>query len=76
MESEINLEEALKRLGEIVQKLEGADISLEDSLKLFEEGVQLSRKCHTKISDAEKKIEVLTKLNVDSSSPVETQPLT
>ena len=43
MNKEIKFEEALKKLEEIVQKLEGEELSLEDSLKKFEEGIKLSR---------------------------------
>jgi exodeoxyribonuclease VII small subunit len=71
-ENEIKLEEALKKLGEIVRTLEANDCSLEDALKQFEEGVQLTRACHAKLNDAEKKIEILTKV---SSQGVEIKPL-
>ncbi|NOY52639.1 MAG: exodeoxyribonuclease VII small subunit [Deltaproteobacteria bacterium] len=54
-------EDALKQLEGIVEKLEGQDLSLEDSLKAFEEGVRLTRFCHHKLNEAEKKIEILTK---------------
>jgi len=58
---EEKFEEALKRLEEIVQKLEGGDLSLEDSLKYFEEGVRLSRFLSRKLEEAEKKVEILLK---------------
>jgi exodeoxyribonuclease VII small subunit len=57
-----NFEEALKRLEEIVQKLEGGELSLEESLKLFEEGIEISRTCTKKLSEAEKKVEKLVKM--------------
>ena len=69
--SEFKFEDSLKRLGEIVRVLEQNEASLEDSLKLFEEGVSLARNCHGKLSEIEKKIEILTKVNPDS---VETKP--
>ena len=59
---EENFESALKSLEEIVQKLEEGNLSLDDSLKLFEEGIQLSRFCTKKLSEAEKKVEKLTKI--------------
>ena len=59
---EEHFESALKRLEEIVQKLEEGNLSLDDSLKLFEEGIQLSRFCTKKLSEAEKKVEKLTKI--------------
>lgn len=54
-------EEALNKLEKIVSKLEAGDISLEESLKLFEEGIRLSRFCNQKLEEAEKKIEILLK---------------
>jgi exodeoxyribonuclease VII small subunit len=59
---EENFESALKRLEEIVQKLEQGNLSLDDSLKLFEEGIQRSRFCSKKLSEAEKKVEKLIKI--------------
>ena len=56
-----SFEDALKRLEEIVQKMESGDLPLEDSLGLFEEGVRLTRVCSQRLDEAEKKIEVLTK---------------
>jgi exodeoxyribonuclease VII small subunit len=70
--TEIKLEDALKRLSEIVKGLEQSDCSLEQSLKLFEEGVTLTRACHTKLSEAEKKIEILSRV---SAQGIETRPL-
>lgn len=52
-------EDALSRLEEIVHKLEGGDLTLEDSLKAFEEGIKLSRLCSQKLEAAQKKIEAL-----------------
>jgi exodeoxyribonuclease VII small subunit len=54
-------EAALKRLEEIVQALEKGELSLDDSLKLYEEGISLSRICHQKLEEAEGKITVLLK---------------
>ena len=54
-------EAALKQLEEIVQRLEKGELSLEESLKLYEEGIQLSRLCHGKLEEAEGKIEMLLK---------------
>jgi exodeoxyribonuclease VII small subunit len=55
-----DFESALAELEAIVIKLEQGDLALEQSLTLFERGVQLSRLCHTKLEDAERRIEVLT----------------
>lgn len=54
-------EGALKQLEEIVQKLEKGELPLEESLRLYEEGVRLSRICHAKLEEAEGKIEMLVK---------------
>jgi len=54
-------EAALKRLEEIVQSLEKGDLALDDSLKLYEEGIKLSRLCHAKLEEAEGKIALLLK---------------
>jgi len=58
---EQKFEDALRKLEGIVEKLEGQDLSLEESLKSFEEGVRLTRFCHGKLDEAEKKIEILTR---------------
>jgi exodeoxyribonuclease VII small subunit len=54
-------EEALQQLEQIVQKLEKGELPLEDSLKLYEEGIRLSRLCHGKLEEAEGRIEMLMK---------------
>lgn len=56
-----NFESALSRLEQIVQRLERGELSLEESLVLYEEGIRLSRLCHTKLEEAEGKIELLMK---------------
>ena len=58
---DLKFEKALERLEKIVEELETGNISLEDALKKYEEGVKLSRACSEKLTQAEKKIEVLTK---------------
>jgi exodeoxyribonuclease VII small subunit len=57
-----------KRLGEIVEKLEDGDLPLEESLRLFEEGVALSRAAQEKLDGAEKRIEVLLKVDADGNA--------
>jgi exodeoxyribonuclease VII small subunit len=54
-----DFEAALTELEGIVKKLEESDQSLESSLALYERGVQLSRFCHARLEDAERRIEVL-----------------
>ncbi|HUW22811.1 MAG TPA: exodeoxyribonuclease VII small subunit [bacterium] len=58
---EMKFEEAISRLEKIVQQLEEGEKSLEGSLKLFEEGIKLSKFCSGKLEEAKKKIEILTK---------------
>lgn len=54
-----NFEVSLEKLEKIVRELENGDLSLEESLKMFEEGVKLSRECQEKLNQAERRIEVL-----------------
>jgi len=54
-------EAALKQLEEIVQRLERGELPLEESLKLYEDGIRLSRLCHAKLEEAEGRIELLMK---------------
>lgn len=56
-----SFEESLNKLDTIVERLEKGDLSLEESLKLFEEGVQLSAACKQELDDAEGKVEMLVK---------------
>jgi exodeoxyribonuclease VII small subunit len=67
-----SFEVAIKRLTEIVQVLERGEIPLEESLRLFEEGVKLSRVSQQKLDSAEKRVEQL--LNVDDQGRARTQP--
>lgn len=56
-----SFEDSLKKLESIVEKLEKGDLSLEDSLKLFEEGVGLSAVCKKELEEAEGKVQMLVK---------------
>jgi exodeoxyribonuclease VII small subunit len=56
-----DFESALKSLEEIVVQLEGGDLTLEQALELFEEGIRVSRFCSSKLDEAERKVEVLIK---------------
>jgi len=58
---EPSFEEALASLEGIVERLEKGELALEESLKLYEEGVRLSRLCHGKLEEAEGRIELLVK---------------
>jgi len=59
--AEKKFEAALARLEEIVRSLESGELALEQSLKLFEEGVKLARVCNARLEEAERKVEVLLK---------------
>jgi len=54
-------EEALGRLEDIVKKMEAGDMTLEESLKAFEEGIKLARLCSRRLDEAERRVEVLLK---------------
>lgn len=56
----MDFEKKLSRLEEIVAKMEKNDLSLEDSLKFFEEGVKISKECHQQLAEAENKVKILT----------------
>ena len=58
---EKTFEESLDALEKIVKQLEDGDLPLEKSLKLFEDGVKLSRECRERLTQAERRIEVLMK---------------
>ena len=70
----MDFEKKLGRLEEIVQKMEKGDSSLEDSLKLFEEGIKLSRECHTRLNEAEAKVKML--VSMDANGKAVTEPFT
>jgi exodeoxyribonuclease VII small subunit len=67
-----SFEAAIKRLTEIVQTLERGELPLEESLRLFEEGVKLSRISQARLDSAEKRVEQL--LAVDEQGRARTQP--
>jgi exodeoxyribonuclease VII small subunit len=58
-----NFESSLEELERIVRELERGDLPLEKSLELFEQGVKLSRMCQERLSEAERRIEMLTRDN-------------
>jgi exodeoxyribonuclease VII small subunit len=70
--TDIKFEDALERLERIVDALEAGNLGLEESLKVFEEGVGLARNCARYLDEAEKRIELLTR---DESGTLRTQPL-
>ena len=62
MKKDIKFEEALEKLAEINEKLESDEISLEDSVKLFKAGLELSKLCQKKLDEAKLEIE---KIEID-----------
>jgi exodeoxyribonuclease VII small subunit len=69
--SDLKFEDCLARLEQIVAALESGNLPLEDSLKVFEEGVTLARQCGRYLEDAERRIEILAK---DDSGALSTRP--
>lgn len=59
--AEAKFEESLKKLEKIVEDLEKGDLSLDEALKKYQEGIELSRACSIKLENAKKKIDVLVK---------------
>lgn len=60
-EKEIKFEEALARLEAVVDRLESGELALEESLRLFEEGVHLTKVCSHRLEEAERRITILLK---------------
>jgi exodeoxyribonuclease VII small subunit len=69
-----SFEAALEQLQATVKRLESGELSLEESLRHFEEGVKLTRTCQEQLGAAEKRVEVLMKASADGS--VELAPFT
>lgn len=69
---EIDFRTGLERLEEIVDSLEGGEIDLEEALKVFEEGIKISKRLSEKLTQAEKQIR---KLVEKSNGSLETEPL-
>ena len=59
--AEIKFEEALKKLEKIVQELEKGELTLDEALKKYQEGIELSHLCSQRLENAKKKIDVLVK---------------
>ena len=59
--AEIKFEEALKKLEKIVEDLEKGELSLDEALKKYQEGIELSRLCSQRLESAKKKIDILAK---------------
>ena len=65
----MDFEQAMQELESLVDKMESGELSLEDSLKYFEQGVKLTRQCQASLKDAEQKVSIL--LSEDNQSELE-----
>jgi exodeoxyribonuclease VII small subunit len=59
----VDFEEALDQLEELVEDMENGDLTLEESLKAFEQGIKLTRDCQSSLSQAEQKVQMLIEEN-------------
>ncbi len=66
-----DFENALKALEDIVARLEKGDLPLETALELFEQGVQISKFCNSKLTEAERKVEILLR---DQKGEMQAEP--
>ncbi len=71
MTKPIPFEKSMTELEDIVMQLEKGELSLEDSLKQFEHGIKLARKCQDVLNQAEQKIEMLASSDDSGSDPVD-----
>lgn len=67
----MDFEKKLNRLEKIVEKMEAGDLSLDQSLKIFEEGIKLSRECHDQLDQAEQKVQTLLEVSEDGEAEME-----
>lgn len=68
--TKFNLEQALKELTDITEKMEQGDLELEVAMQQFEQGVKLIRQCQSTLKDAEQKVQILT----ETSDNLELEP--
>ena len=64
-----NFEKSLQQLEDIVEKLEGGELTLEQSLKQFEAGVKLARQCQASLQEAEQKVQILAGSELKALDP-------
>ncbi len=64
--SSINFEKSLAELESLVEKMEEGDLSLEESLKCFERGIELTKNCQKALTEAEQKVQILLEKNGNS----------
>ena len=60
MTEKFNFNKGLLKLEEIINKMDSGELSLEESLKYFEDGVKIHRQCHSALKDAEQRISILS----------------
>ncbi len=68
--AKFNFEDALENLAELVEAMEEGELSLEESLKAFEQGIKLTRECQVALENAEQKVQLL----VNSDDIPEAEP--
>ncbi len=68
----LDFEQSLQQLEALVTEMEKGELSLEDSLKAFENGIQLTRECQTRLAEAEQKVQLL----VEQQGQLTSQPFT
>ncbi len=68
----LDFEQSLQQLETLVTEMEKGELSLEDSLKAFESGIQLTRECQTRLAEAEQKVQLL----VEQQGQLTSQPFT
>ncbi|VEB35347.1 exodeoxyribonuclease VII small subunit [Legionella cherrii] len=73
MSQYMHFEQSIMELEEIVRQLEKGELSLEDSLKQFEKGISLARRCQDVLQKAEQKIEILTSAERSSDEQLSDQ---
>lgn len=72
----ISFEESLTELENLVEQLESGELSLEDSLQAFEQGIKLTRECQQALSKAEQKVNLLLEKNgLQTIEPFDTEEL-
>ena len=72
--SKFNFEEALQNLESLVEAMEAGELSLEESLKAFEQGIKLTRECQQMLEQAEQKVQLLlANSDVPAAVPFEEQ---
>jgi exodeoxyribonuclease VII small subunit len=59
--AKFDFEKAIEKLEELIDDLESGKLGLDESIKVFEEGVELAKKCHKKLTEAETRVKQLIK---------------